>query len=700
MSCDSRCPNCNQEDCLKDYVCTDSTDPVYGIWSGSLSNVTESCFYEVVGYKPWDTSPKRVYLYNCPNTVLSPVFPCIDINQIIPSSDCNPKSISNLLGGNALRAYLLKPATSKEECEKLYVCWGYPRIYVAGYDFYFDSIPKEACNDPSWRYDTLWKWKNKHTWKGGRPRHPTWTQRKYDLRYVNGTIFDFLSFTQKFQQAVDALYNQEVQSFLFCQYSRTNELLANIVCNCIEGKSEVICSQGSGKAISDIATYCSGYKGNLVSPPFTFLFTQTSAKDRLCHTLYFQSVSITLYLGSGNKPHLTSVIINFEEDYMWGLRNKNSAIWGKVLTDGIYVFAMNSTVTNFTDVVLTATKYPERWNPDMNNYPILDLAYSEGNSTVLIPLNLTVNLTADNSAYQVHMGIFTVGRTYFIVQRVSNWDTLERTVFSNGEIAYMSVIVFLYVILLIACGLKLLNAYRLELPFHRLIVLLIIIFIFCIFRIVLFSIAISQVIVDLSPAAIYTLTEFPIILYFIYVSNYIISWAFARAVIKNFTTTMDYLRTTNYLTLTLNLIILIVFVIVIILYEVVVGNPESACNGEVVLWNSNAAHIINVVYRCIFGGIDICFALFQIVVGISFYHLITKYSEGETSERVLLVSIVGGGGLLAQGIIWIIFPVTRQTPSNFVTLSILLMVEILPTFIFIILVNENSIALSSPSPSA
>eukprot|EP01126_Amoeba_proteus_P065185 TRINITY_DN9225_c0_g4_i10.p1 TRINITY_DN9225_c0_g4~~TRINITY_DN9225_c0_g4_i10.p1 ORF type:complete len:518 (-),score=58.65 TRINITY_DN9225_c0_g4_i10:1061-2518(-) len=481
MSCDSRCPNCNQEDCLKDYVCTDSTDPVYGIWSGSLSNVTESCFYEVVGYKPWDTSPKRVYLYNCPNTVLSPVFPCIDINQIIPSSDCNPKSISNLLGGNALRAYLLKPATSKEECEKLYVCWGYPRIYVAGYDFYFDSIPKEACNDPSWRYDTLWKWKNKHTWKGGRPRHPTWTQRKYDLRYVNGTIFDFLSFTQKFQQAVDALYNQEVQSFLFCQYSRTNELLANIVCNCIEGKSEVICSQGSGKAISDIATYCSGYKGNLVSPPFTFLFTQTSAKDRLCHTLYFQSVSITLYLGSGNKPHLTSVIINFSENYRWGLRNNNSALWGKVLTDGIYIYTSNSThVQYFYNVTFTVTKFTERWYPEIADYPILDLAYSLPGSTFLIPMNLSVSLTTDMSAYSVTVPVLTTDRTYFVVLRVHDWDTLERNVFSNGEIAYMSVIESCYVVLFLSCCYKLCRSYRPGAPIHQMIVLLIIILVFCI----------------------------------------------------------------------------------------------------------------------------------------------------------------------------------------------------------------------------
>jgi hypothetical protein len=41
---------------------------------------------------------------------------------------------------------------------------------------------------------------------------------------------------------------------------------------------------------------------------------------------------------------------------------------------------------------------------------------------------------------------------------------------------------------------------------------------------VLFSILVAQTIVDISPGGVYVLIECPILLYFIYVSNYSITW--------------------------------------------------------------------------------------------------------------------------------------------------------------------------------
>eukprot|EP01126_Amoeba_proteus_P065183 TRINITY_DN9225_c0_g3_i2.p1 TRINITY_DN9225_c0_g3~~TRINITY_DN9225_c0_g3_i2.p1 ORF type:complete len:575 (+),score=72.54 TRINITY_DN9225_c0_g3_i2:169-1725(+) len=376
MSCDSGCPNCTQEQCLKDYTCTDSTDLIHGIWTGNRAN-RPICSYLVVFSKPWDQSTKRLGLFNCSITSLTAIFSCLDLTFSIKPEDCNPTALSALLYGEVKSAKLLMPATTQEECENISVCWGPVNSRFPGIDDDLLYVPKEACNNPKWRYDTLWKWINKHTWLGGRPRHPVWTERKYGKRYVDGLIFDFATFGSLYSRASYKRYDQYLQSFLFCQHSRENSLLNTLVCSCIEGKSGNTCGDLENSTISDIGTYCGGYSVTLASPPFEMRFMANSTNDNTCHTFYFHSVSITLYLGSGNKPHLTSVIINFSENYRWGLRNNNSALWGKVLTDGIYIYTSNSThVQYFYNVTFTVTKFTERWYPEIADYPILDLAYS------------------------------------------------------------------------------------------------------------------------------------------------------------------------------------------------------------------------------------------------------------------------------------------------------------------------------------
>lgn len=78
------------------------------------------------------------------------------------------------------------------------------------------------------------------------------------------------------------------------------------------------------------------------------------------------------------------------EDSIWSLRNSHNAIWGKVLTDGIYV---NGTVhmvsfysnTNhikehghlFSNVTFRVKKDLERLTFD-SDFPILDIAYADG----------------------------------------------------------------------------------------------------------------------------------------------------------------------------------------------------------------------------------------------------------------------------------------------------------------------------------
>lgn len=120
-------------------------------------------------------------------------------------------------------------------------------------------------------------------------------------------------------------------------------------------------------------------------------------------------------------------------------------------------------------------------------------------------------------------------------------QVLTLQIFSGGELAYMSIILVLYLLLLTISVYKFVMGLRRMLekgrtPFHRLFVIIGIITVFCIcmqrpfisltltVRVVLFGILLSQQIVDISAGGIYVLIEFPILLYFLFVSNFLFMW--------------------------------------------------------------------------------------------------------------------------------------------------------------------------------
>jgi len=232
------------------------------------------------------------------------------------------------------------------------------------------------------------------------------------------------------------------------------------------------------------------------------------------------------------------------------------------------------------------------------------------------------------------------------------------------------------------------------LPFSRIIVVLLLMISFFIFRIVLFSMLLSGALFDsTSPAADYVLVEFPILLYFCYISNYIIIWASVAKLSKKVSNSQkNFVKTADYLTILINLFILGLFVL-IILFETIVGAPEIICHGTVVLWDDNAAFIIGLVYRCIFGTIDILFGFFLLITGLQFNKVLAGMItvKKEKQIKVLVVTAVGSVGLISQGIVWIIFPALRQEISNYLSLSILLVVEIIPTLALLSLLVEETI---------
>eukprot|EP01127_Copromyxa_protea_P011657 TRINITY_DN2950_c0_g1_i5.p1 TRINITY_DN2950_c0_g1~~TRINITY_DN2950_c0_g1_i5.p1 ORF type:complete len:1521 (-),score=316.91 TRINITY_DN2950_c0_g1_i5:116-4678(-) len=674
--------------CVAPHHCTDSTDRIHGPFTGSFSGLTGICQYELRAPEPWPKANEFCFGFWA-GTVLG----CLDTN--IAQENCTAQNMG-FDDFEIIHVKWLTPAQTKEACEAVNACRGPPVGEIGAADDW--TLSKEQCTDPTWSWEPYFKWLPDNTWRGGQPRRTVWKERAYEPRWVAGDVFNFENWMQVYEDAVKTQYFQSFQSFVYCQHSKSNQLLEWLVCNCQEGDAAGNCFEDDAMIFSDIGTFCGGNEITIVAPPFTLTFPDDSLPGTDCTTMYFSPESIFTFKDSGVKPHLSNVVINFEEDATWAVRNQNNAIWGKVLTDGIYVTTMGD-VEEFSSVSMSVKMALDRMDPDFEEFPILDIAYSEGNGMELTPMNIDVALDGDNFIYTLTTDVFTTNRTYFIVQRVENWDTLERTVFTGGEIAYMSVVLFLYVSLFLLSVFKLGRGIQVvvgegNLPMNRLLGIMALMTVFCIFRIVLFSILLSHKIVDVTSGGLYVLIEFPILLYFIYITNYIIMWAYIRrnsSKLAGFT--KSWVRTVNLITIILNLFILFLFVTIIILYEELVGTPELICDGQVVFWDDNVAYIIGLVYRCVFGGIDIVIGLSFLFIGYSFSEVLDNVSSRQKHLRtkVLGATFIGSFGLVAQGIVWIIFPAIRQQQSNYLSLSILIVVEIIPTFLLLLLIREKSI---------
>eukprot|EP01127_Copromyxa_protea_P017178 TRINITY_DN5206_c0_g1_i1.p1 TRINITY_DN5206_c0_g1~~TRINITY_DN5206_c0_g1_i1.p1 ORF type:complete len:891 (-),score=93.63 TRINITY_DN5206_c0_g1_i1:410-3082(-) len=689
---------CNEANCLQEYECTDVTDPIYGIFTGTLANNSGYCSYQVSNPLPWDQSPMTRLCFGW--YLANPLMPCLD--ERISKEDCVPNSPAlNFSPFITSEVRYIERASTKEECEQQKVCWG-PVVATAnqaGQGDDFKVIGESFCDG---NYSSIYKWKQKRTWRGGRPRKPEWTKRVYGPRWQEGGIFNHSAFALTLEEASQKQYFQTVQSYVFCEYFRTLQELEWLVCNCVSGSDDCYNTRVE-RNVSDIGSYCGGKATTLVAPPFTFHFPNSKGEDTNCYTFLFYHTSIYSLREVSKKPHISNVVIFFDEEYIWGIRNQKNGIWGKVLTDGVYVSLLSPENKTFEDVeifVQKSSEYKKVMTPNFNNFNTFnnfDVAFSGENGTI-IPMNVTVHELEDSFRAVITLEM---NRTYWIVNRVNDWEDQTRSVFTVGERAYISILLTSYVILLALALWKIVRGfiYSRKLPSMRLVFIILgIITTFCICRIILFSLLVTQRIVDVTPGIVYMLIEFPILLYFVYVSNYIIMWAFLHKVVSSMSDTA-FMTQANWLTFIVNAIITITFLIFVLAYEVIVGDPALACNSQLVAWDEDSAHVITLTYRCVFGAIEIVIGMFLLIVGTTFFNLLAADRRAPEhyvlAKRILAVSIVGCIGLVSQGIIWVIFPGLKAIPSNYMSLSILLLVEIIPTFFFLILITEKKGASTS-----
>jgi len=224
--------------------------------------------------------------------------------------------------------------------------------------------------------------------------------------------------------------------------------------------------------------------------------------------------------------------------------------------------------------------------------------------------------------------------------------------------------------------------------FDRILFVVFTMFTFFLFRVVLFSLVIgdSQSITN-STSIGYLLVEFPILLFFCFVSNYVISWAMIVASSADLGLGRKrFLYLVNGATILFNSTIFGLFILMIILYETIVHETKPICGNTQLLYDSNASFALIIAYRVIFSTVAILLGIALFIIGCLMLQLLLTPDipvHRLTIIKVGSATIVGTFGLLAQAVYYLIITASRSKQSVFLSLSILIVDEIIPALIFL-----------------
>lgn len=708
LSCDVSCnglPCLNKAECANSGSCSDSTDYDIAIWARIYAQETGGCFFTIRYRDPFNPTasvcepPFRNTIIGCsvypgPSGLQGGLF---QINQSSCASgkfQWGDPSIFELINPR-----WISPAQTESQCLNYgNVCDDPIHSYPAAVATYTNTF---TFNDKCLTSRQLFKWRPGR-WLPGQPRNTSVVVGKLSTRFQNSSRLglDLPKILANLTRAVDKLQSLKVHAISFCQ-SAYKHSLDELICSCVTGYNESFCYTQKEKIIS-IGIACDE-PSTVSAGDLQIVLTKTSLPPATCDNLFFTSSSVVLYKSRTITP-LRTLLVNYAEDSEFAIHNNQLGIYGKVLTNG-YSANFSTDIVNIT-ICIGVSVLRRDYQSQSDKYPILDIAKRSIDSFPddLVPLNLPVTINNGTATFCIKMVRLEPNQLYYFIQRADqNYTTVERSVFSSGEIAYISVLLALYCLGLIAVTVKFI--YLLYVTWigengfgyapKRLVCVLFFIWSFFVFRVILFSLLLNRGLLGLtsSRAVNYLLFEFPIILYYSFVTNYTGIWITMLVLMNDVhvigTKFQERLNQTNSISIFFNIVIFIVFIIVIILFQTIVPAPHFICGGSILLFSTDTGYALLLAYRIIFSTIAIVLGFTLFVAAFKMAYLMSvdialKPLFGVGARiRVYTISIIGGLGLIGQAIYFLIVTSTRSTPINYASLSILLVLEIIPALLFI-----------------
>lgn len=677
----------NQGQCENSGVCSDSTDYDVGIWKGFYTYDTSGCFFTIRYKAPFNPTVKV-----CEPPFRDTIIGCSVVPSVMAINKTTCEA-SQFFWGDPTIFELINPrwvtkATTEDECLSYgKVCDNPLNPQPAGINSHTNTLSFGECTGIT-RYLFTWR---RGRWLPGQVRYTNVTTGRLAQRFSSAPRvgLNLPNILSNLTKAVSNLQLLKAQSSAFCR-DGYRKYLDELICSCNAKQNDTTCYNDKNN-VTGIGVVCDEV-GEFSVGDYNVKTQSESLPPSTCDSLYISVSSITLYLSRTITP-LKTLLVNYNEDTEFAIRNEKLGIYGKVLTSG-YAADFNVPISNIT---LCIKLSPLRANYRSRKYSVFDVAMrpSKSHPDDLIPLYVNVNVTDD--VFCANISSLEDNTLYYFIQRVSqDYTVVERTVFDTGETAYISVLLALY-----CCGLTfaiirfcmvlqttISDGVEATFASVRLACVLFLIISFFIFRVILFSLLLNNSLLGSSStrAISYLLFEFPIVIFFSFVTNYVCIWLtlaqYAKDILGDF---RKQIKLANLFSIVLNLIIFGLFILMIILFETIIFEPYLTCGGAVMLYDSDQNRALILSYRIIFSSIAIMIGLGILIVASRAGQYLGKKKFGMTWKfrfRMYSISIIGGLGFIGQAIYFLIITIQDATPNNYASLTILLCLELLPALAF------------------
>jgi hypothetical protein len=532
-SCDASPNATSSDECTVSGTCSDSTDYDLSIWSGLYATETAGCFFSLRYKTPFNPTavvcepPFRNTILGCsvypgPSGMPGYLFP---INQ----SSCESGTFA---WGDPASLELtnprwLTPATTSAECAAYgTICDDDSIVFPAGLPTYTNTF-SFTPNCPSAR--PLYSW-TPGRWLPGQPRVTVNTTVALARRFTGPPRIglNLPKVLGNLTKAIETLTALKQQSDTFCR-GAYKKSVDEIVCSCMLRNNDSSCYSDKIN-ISTIGVACDEV-GTILSQDLLLNLSATSLPVATCDNLYISADSIVNYRTRDITP-LRTLLLNYAEDSEWAIRNSQLGIYGKVLTNG-YSMKFGVPIVNVTLCILV----PDiRQHYNNARYPILDVAQRLVGSSIddLIPMNLQVSMV--DGYLCANLSQLQTDKIYYVIQMVNtNYTTVKRSVFASGEVVMIGVVLALFTIgMLISLTkfcLHMVSCFHVSRGDNRgrktiytYAVVLGLIVTYFIFRVTLFSLVLNGGLLGArsSRAVGYLLFEFPGLLFFTFVTNYVL----------------------------------------------------------------------------------------------------------------------------------------------------------------------------------
>jgi len=195
------------------------------------------------------------------------------------------------------------------------------------------------------------------------------------------------------------------------------------------------------------------------------------------------------------------------------------------------------------------------------------------------------------------------------------------------------------------------------------------------------------------------LVELPSLLFLTCFSIHIVLWCVILHSARQFmTVNRNYVK---ILFLALNLVLYLIFITLVLLFVELPADNKFYC-GKRFLTNNQwpPRKIVNVIYRVIISAISLLLAGLFFVTGTKIYKTLTRGGSSldkNTAGRklndnkrlkFLWLAAFTGTGLLFQSVYLLILISIQPTQSNTATILILLIVEVIPSFVVLLFVHQ------------